>query len=224
MIVPNYELAQKEKEFEKYHGRLRKELNHVCWHFTIWKYLQKLRGDYLRELNQAPAFFGLTIDAHFLAIVLGISRLFDKRRDTLTIYEFLDYVEQNLCVFANESYERRLRAKGTYNEIAIRRRINITHNSVAQDRQKVQSLPIGNIRKWRHKIFAHLAKEIVLSEINVAKEYPVNRGQIDEIIKMLDEVLNQYCAAYDASSWGMGLGGLEGGIQGVVDSIRFKIQ
>ncbi len=57
-------MATPEEEFSRYHEKLRSELNIVNWHFTVLKYIKEIQNDYLKELNQAPAFWGLTINAH----------------------------------------------------------------------------------------------------------------------------------------------------------------
>jgi len=209
MEAPNYQPTIKEKEFEKYHEKLRNELNIANWHFTICKYLKNIGKDYLRELNQAPAFFSLTKNAHLLETIMRINRFFDKdrRKRPLTIWEFLDFVQQNLDMFSSEAFEKRVRDRGRYDEIAMRRRIEITCQKVVQDRQKLQRLPIHNLRKWRNRALAHTQKKDVLQNIDVFKEYPVEPQQIDEIIDTLHDVLNDYSAAYDASSRFKGLGG-----------------
>ena len=103
-----------EEEFSRYHEKLRHELNIVQWHFSVLKYIRKIQADYLRELNQAPAFWGLTINAHLHAALTRLNNFFDKRKQTTHLHmnSFLDFVEQNLDIFSNQAFERRLRKLG----------------------------------------------------------------------------------------------------------------
>lgn len=241
MVSSNYQPTAKEEEFEKYHERLRSELNNANWHFRIWKYLREIEKDYLPELNQAPAFFNLTMDAHLLETIMRLNRFFDKdrRKRPLTIWEFLKFVEQNIGIFSEQAFEKRLRGKERYivalspqaeamariaNERATFQRNKVTYQKVEQDRQKVEKLPKENLRKWRNKALAHIQKDYVLANISVFKRYPVKPQQIDQIIDTLDDVLNDYCVAYDSSTWAKELPGLETRIQAIMDAIRFKMQ
>lgn len=222
MTVSNHELTPKEKEFVKYHARLRGELNSANWHFAICKHLQELGKTYLDELNVAPAFFRLTRDAHALAAAMRLNRFFDKGKGHLTVYVFLDFVEQNLDIFSNQAFEERIRGGKTSYEIAMRTHTEITSQIVEQDRQRLDQLPIDKLRKWRNKALAHIQKEYVLEDINVFKQYPLTPAQVDEIINTLHEILNRYSNAYESVTWSKELY-LEHGMQEVMEAIRFKI-
>ena len=136
---------------------------------------------------------------------------------------FLDFIEQNLDIFLNQAFERRLRAVGRYDEIAARSHTQVTPEIVNQHRQKLNDLPISSLRKWRNAVLAHLEKDPVLQGVDVTKKFPINQKQIEEIINTLDEILNCYSHAYDSSTWVRGLP-LQHGIQYTLDAIRFKLQ
>lgn len=185
------------------------------------------RNDYLRELNEAYAFFGLTMEAHLLATVMYLGKFFDLdkgwRKRPLTIYEFLDFVHQNLGVFSNQAFEKRMRSKETYHS-TIRNHVEIACQKIEQDRKTLEKLPIRNLRKWRNKIFAHLDKEVVLQDIDISKQCSVKREQIDEIIDTLDNMLNDYHVAYCSTEAIKDEFRIEHDIQTILDSIRFKIR
>jgi hypothetical protein len=211
-----------EETFVKYHQELRGELNNANWHFTIWKYLQELRGTYHKELNQAPAFFGLTMYAHLLAALVRINKFFDKNEQHLSIRKFLDFIEQNLDIFSNKAFEARMRSKGRYESYIIKGHSEITHQKVEEDRKKVDDLPVAHIRRWRNTILVHIEEGRVLRGIDIMKKYPVKQRQVDDIINTLDDMLNDYSVAYDDYTWVKGLP-IEYGIKTVVDAIRFQI-
>jgi hypothetical protein len=227
MNISNDVSLSAEETFKKYHQELRGELNNANWHFTIWKYLQELRGTYHKELNQAPSFFGLTIHAHLLAALVQINKFFDKfdkdkNENHLSIRKFLDFIEQNLDIFSNEAFEARMRREDRYESYIIKGHTEITLQKVEEDRKKVNDLPVSNIRHWRNTILVHIEEERVLLGIDIMKEYPVKQRQVDEIINTLDKMLNEYLNAYDASTWAKGLP-IKDGIKSVVDAIRFKL-
>lgn len=211
-----------EETFEKYHQELRGELNNANWHFTVWKYLQELRGAYLKELNQAPSFFGLTMYAHLLAALVRINKFFDKNEQHLSIRKFLDFIGQNLHMFSNKAFEVRIRSMGRYESYVIKEHTEITPQKVEEDRKRVDDLPVSFIRKWRNTTLVHIEAGRVLGSIDIMKKYPVMQRQIDDIINTLDDILNEYLVAYDASTWAKDLP-LKHEMKGVVDAIRFKL-
>lgn len=222
MRTPNGRVAA-EQEFSRYHSRLRSEINTANWHFAIWKYVRKIKNDYLYELNQAPAFFGLTRDAHLLSTLMRINKFFDRRREHLSIRNFLDFVEENLDIFSKQAFAKRLRQQGRYDAYFVQGHAEITPQKVEQDREKVNQLPVSHIRAWRNKVLAHIETASVLRDINIMKEYPVKSGQIDDVINTLHAMLNDYSVAYDGITWEKDLA-LEHGIQTIVDAIRFESQ
>lgn len=219
----NHVSTDQEETFVKYHRTLRQGLNNASWHFSIWKYLRKLTTTHLHELNQAPAFFGLTMNAHYFAALMSINRFFDKQERHLSIRKFLDFAEQNIDIFSNKAFEARMRKQGTFGDRVMKQHAEITSEKVEQDRKKVNDLPVGNIRRWRNKIFAHTEAESVRQQINVMREHPVKVKQVDDIINTLDDILNDYLLAYEAGTWLKDLS-FETGLQWVMDSIRFKIE
>ena len=222
MNVSNNVSTNAEETFAKYHQELRGELNNANWHFTIWKYLQELRGTYHKELNQAPSFFGLTMQAHLLAALVRINKFFDKNEKHLSIRKFLDFIEQNLDMFSNKAFEARMRNIGKYESYVIKEHSEITLQKVEEDRKRVGDLPVSYIRKWRNTVLVHIEAERVLRSIDIMKKYPVVQRQVDDIINTVDDILNEYLVAYDASTWAKDLA-VKDGIKSVVDAIRFKL-
>jgi hypothetical protein len=92
-----------EEEFSIYLEKLRSDLNKVNWNFTILNYIKGIYNDYYEELNQAPAFWSLTIDAHMYSTLTRLNRFFDKKEQVkhLHMNNFLDFVEQNLGIFSH---------------------------------------------------------------------------------------------------------------------------
>ena len=222
MNAPNYASNNEETTFVKYHKALRDTLNKADMHFTICKYLRELRSTHLDELNVAPAFFGLTIEAHLLAALMNLNKFFDKREQHLSIRNFLDFIEQNLNIFSSEAFQARMRSKGRYESYIIKEHSEITLQKVEEDRRKVENLPAGSIRKWRTEILAHIGVQTVLQDVDIRKEYRVETEHIDYIIGELHDMLNDYSLAYESSQWVKGLP-IKYGIKAVVDAIRFQI-
>ena len=223
--MPNSNLTAEQK-FIKYHDKLRDELNRAHTHYEICKTLRKFNGIYLKEINVAPSFFGLTIDANLFATIMSINRLFDKSSDSLKLAGLFKLVENNISIFSDEAYEKRLRNRSRDEEDIkhfMKDHTSITSEIVHRDRINITNLPIQNLKNWRDKKLAHIDKGIVFESIDISKESPIKIGEIDKIINTLHEILNRYMLAYDGTTWIIGTpaAGVEHQIEYIMKSIRF---
>ena len=73
------------------HSMVTAELNYQIW----WVYKEKnSRARYAGTMNRYSPFFQSGIHAHFVAYLVAIYRLHEKRRDTINIPRFLDMLEK----------------------------------------------------------------------------------------------------------------------------------
>lgn len=218
-------MVTSEEEFSRYHKRLRDELNKANWHFSIVKYISDIGKDYHKELNQAPGFWGLTINAHMSCALARLNNFFgeEKVMKHLHMRSFLDFIEQNLGIFSNQAFKKRLCKEGRYDELAAKFNSEITIEKVKSDRQKLSKLPISSLTKWRNKILSHIDKNYVARNVDITKRYPIQMKHIEQIIDTLDDMLNEYSLAYDFSTYNKGLA-IEDGIKYILDAVRFKLQ
>ena len=73
------------------HSMVTAELNYQIW----WIYKEKdSRARYAGTMNRYSPFFQTGIHAHFVAYLVAIYRLHEKRRDTINIPRFLDMLEK----------------------------------------------------------------------------------------------------------------------------------
>jgi hypothetical protein len=70
-----------ESQFEEYRKYLHDEIVRLASYIRLYRHLHERRTDRLAEMNLAPAFFSLVIDALFSAIVLWVDKLFDKKSE-----------------------------------------------------------------------------------------------------------------------------------------------
>lgn len=216
-----------EDQFEKYHSKLRDELNKAYTHYEICKKLREFRTSRGEEFSEALTFLGLTIDAHLFATVMSINRFIDKRQDSLKMDVFFKFVEDNLGLFSDEAYEKRLRDKKMSDiECAhwMEKQVKITRGTIGQDKNSIKNLPIRNLKDWRDKKLAHVDRDIVLKDVDVMKESPVTIGEIDQIIDTLNGILNRYSLAYNGTEWIIGLPPVIPQIEYIFDAIGFFVK
>lgn len=215
-----------EERFLKYHNKLREELNWAHTHHEICKTLRKHTSDYLNEMNAAPLFFSLTIDAHLFTTIMSINKLIDEHSSSsLKMTKFFKFIEDNFSIFSDESYVKHLRAKGHDDEDCghwLKIRTRITHDTIVEDRQVIKNIPIENLKDWRDKKLAHIDEVYVLTDTKVSQKSPITSADMDKIINTLHGILNRYLLAYDGSGWELGLpAGVSDQIVYILDSIRF---
>lgn len=81
----NSELEQKFQDYRQY---LEYEAGRLVSYAALYRRLHERRADRIEEMNIAPAFFGVTADALFSAIVLWTDKLFDESAER-RIFNFL---------------------------------------------------------------------------------------------------------------------------------------
>jgi len=218
-------MATPEEEFSRYHDKLRSELNKINWHFRVIEYTREIQHNYRQELNQAPTFFNLTINAHMSYVLTRLNNFFGKKEKEkhLHMNSFLDFIEENLDIFSKPAFKKRLRREGRYDELAMKFNSKITTEEVEQDRQRLRNLPINNLRAWRNRILSHIDKNYVAQNIDARKQHPIKIQHLNTIINTLHDMLNKYFLAYDFSTHSKDLV-IEHDIQYILDAIKFKRQ
>lgn len=202
------DLSQAEQLFKKYYDKLIWETIWARAHLKLWERLESYRTSYLKELKQAPHFFNLTMKAHLDDALLTLSRILDKSKgDPLTIWKFLNFIEQNKEIFSVKSH------------------IPITPKVIQEDEQKLENLKetMDSLKGWRDNVLAHNDRQFYLKGKVISEEYHLQRQQLQEVIDTLFKILNRYSHAYNSSIWREKALG-EDDVQNVMDFIRFHIQ
>jgi hypothetical protein len=220
------ELSRIEEQFIKYYDRLILETLHARAHINLWERLEKYKTTgYVDELNQARYFFTFTIKAHLDNVLLTLSRIIDTHKDSLTIWKFLDFAEQNTTIFSTQAFRQRMRGKPGYDENWDRSHKPITLKEIDEDRHKLESMQhiLSNINTWRNKVVAHINRPFLLSGKIVAEECPLKIQQLHELTGTLFQILDRYSSAFNSSTYAEAYPG-EDDIQFVMDCIRFYIE
>jgi len=213
-----YKATDEEARFKAYHDSLRRELNNANWHFTIYKHLDKLRGEYKKEMLEATVFWGLTQRSHLFDTIMRLNKICDNSKDTVNIHALLDFTEQNIHIFTDEFFNKRSMYARAQNLPKIDKRFLSKH------RRKYATFFKTNLRKLRNKVLAHIDKDVVMQDIWPFKEWAVETTQIETIINDLDETLDTLSRAYDKSIYLKDFNGLEDGIDFVMNSIRMNLK
>ena len=80
-----------DSQFEEYREQLHAELRRLVSYYRVYRRLHDRKADRLREMNIAPAFFGITMDALYSGIIIWTHKLFDPRGER-GLWNFLSLV------------------------------------------------------------------------------------------------------------------------------------
>ncbi len=213
-----------DERFLAYYDKLRSELNTAYTYYEISKALREIRSTRRAEFSEALTFLSLTMNATLFATVMSINRFIDSHRDSLHLDVLFKFISDNLNLFSATAYKRRLLDKGMDSEDRehwVKLHTDITAGMVDQDRAKIESLPVHNLKVWRDKKLAHIERNLVTRNVDVMKVNPVTIQEIDKIIITLHEVLDRYRIAYDGVQWILGLPSAKPQIEYVMDAISF---
>ena len=220
------DLPQQEKLFQNYYDRLILETLHAGAHINLWERLEKYKAtDYIDELNQAGYFFTFTIKAHLDDTLLILSRVLDKHEDSLSIWKFLNFAEQNRAIFSTQAFRQRMLKKPDYDKYWTKSHKPITLKEIKEDRHKLERLEdtVNNLTTWRNKVIAHIDRQFLLSGKIVSEEHPMQLQKLQEVVETVFQILNRYSGAFNSSSYAERYPG-EDDVQFVIDCIRFYIQ
>lgn len=149
-------------------------LNRDVW----WAYKnQELRVQYTDTMNRYALFFQTGINAHFVATLIPLYRLYENKSDTYNIPKFLRHIENDprftSCVVE-------------LNEIS--------------DRAKVLWEKVRILRNWA---FGHRSKAHSVDELFVGAKMTPN--DLQNLLDLSKKILNKISAHFDGSVHGFNL-------------------
>ncbi|MCX6010784.1 MAG: hypothetical protein NT134_00720 [Chloroflexi bacterium] len=216
-----------DERFLAYYDKLRDELNTAYTYYEISKTLREIKSTRRAEFSEALTFLSSTLDATLFSTVMSINRFIDSHRDSLHLDVFFEFIRNNLNLFSATAYKKRLLDKGRDSEDCehwVKLHKDITMEMVEQDKKKVESLPVHNLKVWRDKKLAHIEKDLVIKSVDVMKNFPVTVQEIDTVISTLHEILDRYRIAYDGTQWILGLPPTRHQIEYIMNAILFYRQ
>lgn len=182
-----------EKKFEEYRHYLVNEATRLTSFVALFRKLHERRGDRLEEINIAPAFFQVVTEALLSGIVLWVDKLFDEHGKR-SIFNFLTFVEYNRNILTVEQLKRRKKYPSDHWMLA---RDPISLKTVKEDRELIQRLVcLQNFKTLRDKFYAHFDKEYFFDRDRMREMAPT-WGDLEEVVKVISQVINRYSVAYD---------------------------
>jgi hypothetical protein len=189
--------SEPEQKFEEYREYLHQEASRLASYVALYRRLHELRSERLAEMNTAPGFFQVVIDALFSVIVLWVHKMFDERSER-GLANFLTFCEYNRQLFELKELKRRKNYPDGH--WMLKNRKPVTIDSINEDRErikKLESLPSFKLR--RDKFHAHFDKKYFFDRQKLAHEAPLKWSDLTEVVETMKDIINGYSADYDGS-------------------------
>lgn len=132
----------------------------------------------------SPTIFAFTRDALLECAVSDLIKLFDTHGDSLSIYKYLNFCDQN-----------KTKLFSTDKQVKIVQAVN-------EDKLKLKNKEndLNNLKAWRDKRLYHLDKKYAGDLNKVFRDFNLTIGQIEDLFLLTKDILNRYSNFYDGSS------------------------
>lgn len=193
--------TEAEQKFEEYREYLHQEATRLASYIALYRRLHELRAKRLDEMNIAPAFFQVVIDALFSVIVLWVHKMFDEKSER-GLANFLTFCEYNREIFELKELQRR--KKYPDGHWMLKDRKPVTIETINEDRErirKLESLPSFKLR--RDKFHAHFDKKYFFDRKKFAQEAPLKWSDLTQVVEAMKDIINGYSADYDGTLYAL---------------------
>lgn len=192
------QLSESESKFKAYRDVIIQELQYSYSHFKLWQALTNAVNDYSKEMNNAPGFFQMTIEAHQKLALYHLFKVIDAHKDSINITKFLNFIEQNIAIFSKEAYSKRLEGN-QFRDERLQDYIPPDNGVIKNYRSRIGELQgvIKNLQAWRDRYYAHIDQQVVIKSIQLNDEYEVKIGEADQLYKVLEDIVNYYSRIFD---------------------------
>ena len=161
-------------------------MGHIRITFTylnIYKSLCDNGGKYRDAMNQTPLFFTMIYRSLAHTIMIDMCKLFEDNKQVLGIKRLYLICEQNQKAFL----KIRQAENGENTEIPYHI-ANVL--AVAEKDFEKNSKAIENLKAQRDTIWAHSDKRFVLNPNKIENDYPVEWGEIEQLLKFASDFVN----------------------------------
>jgi len=186
-----------EDTFKSYFDELWEKTNRAISHWFLWRAIYEAPPECIDKMNNHIKFFKFTYDAHLDMSLFHAFKVIDKHPDSLNIYKFLNYVEQNLDIFSDDEFRKRL-DDNPHLESLIKRREEPTNKTVMEDKCKLNEFDniISNLLTVRNKLKAHIDRKELKTDFE--KDFPIKPTEYETLLCTLAKILSRYRYPYDA--------------------------
>ncbi len=170
-------------------------------HWRLCKDLWASVPEFVRELNQSPAFWSLTFNAHRETALFRLGRLYDQQSSALSLPSLVDTIAANQHLFDDAHFRERLKENPFVESLAQGAR-RPDDQILAQDAASVSERSdalVARLLAVRNRVLAHRDPRVVLGTIHDPSD-AVDNADIDALLERAAKIVNRYGIMFRAGS------------------------
>ncbi len=192
--------------FHKQFDLLQKELLSASTHLYVAQCLKNSIAEFESELNEAPLFWGHTIQAHYVAALAALCRVFDTDPAGTHLPRLLKDIQENLPAFDAEQFRQRYShdpLRMSFFDKAGRPDSSYLARDIAfcSDKRAVADPAVTTLRKWRNNALAHTNQQITAGTLRLEESDPLRIENLQKLVDGGYEILNYYSTLFQGMDY-----------------------
>lgn len=193
-------------------------------HWNMRKSLAASVTEYQVELNQSPAFWTLTFNAHWDTAFYRLSRLYDQTKRALNLPNFLQTIQVNVARFDSGAFRTRYKTNQFIDNLSKTNR-RPDDATLAADLASVSERTdplVARLVDIRNRVLAHRDPSVLLSP-NPNDVFSLSEAEFDTLIVRAQTIVNRYSRLFSAQTNSMKIVG-EDDFRSVLSYVREGVQ
>jgi len=170
-------------------------------HWRLCKDLWASVPEFVGELNQSPAFWTLTFNAHREVALFRLGRLYDQQNGALSLPSLVDTIAANQHLFDDAHFRERLQDNPFVESLArsARRPDDATLAQDAASVSEKSDLLVRRLLSIRNRVLAHRDPRVVLGTVQNPSD-AVDNADINALLDRAATIVNRYGIMFRAGS------------------------
>jgi len=196
-----------ETQFETLLVSLSDDVVTASIHWKLCGDLWACVNEFVRELNESPTFWSLTMSAHREVALFRLGRLFDQQNGALSLPSLVDTIAANLHLFDVERFRERLKDNPFVQSLSEGAR-RPDSNMVAADARDVSASDplVGRLTAMRNRALAHRDPRVVFGSVDDPAG-ALSAPDIGSLLAKATSVVNRYSSMFKANTHMMSMFG-----------------
>ena len=170
----------------------------IVWindYLTVYKSVSDASVEYNNEINMAPAFFQISLDAIRYSFCMELAKLYGKSENEGTIKGLIKLIRNNKNLFPTEVKEGCYWFEGDLGNPVDIKSIDIAEelSKYEKDLEELESI-VQKVRGRRNRCLAHNDKKYFINPEQVARDFPLNFDEATRLVNFGEDFCNNMLA------------------------------
>jgi hypothetical protein len=172
------------EKFLKYRDELVEQIRAARMHYDLYCNLRGKVGEYTSELNQAPNFWSLTLNAHIEALCIALCRVYDQEKSSLGLHLWLKLFHDELL--SQDHSDKAFCDKKNCKPLSVDE-LKANLQQVSPSDPLVKKLVVQ-----RGSAIAHVSAKMIANSSSGFEAFPLAYPDLEELLVRSEYLLNRY--------------------------------